>query len=63
MQAQDAQGWISYAVTAVIIGIVFAIRWRRMSVVKPLKLVRLWIFPALYAAAALSMFTMFPHTV
>ena len=60
MQAQDAQGWISYAVTAIIIGIVFAVRWRRMSVVKPLKLERLWIFPALYAAVALSMFTMYP---
>ncbi len=60
MQAHEAQGWISYAVTAVIIGIVFAVRWRRMSVVKPLKLERLWIFPALYAAAALYMFTMYP---
>ncbi len=41
MQAHEAQGWISYAITAVVIGIVFAVRWRRMSVVKPLKLERL----------------------
>jgi hypothetical protein len=60
MQAQETQGWISYAITAVIIGIVFAVRWRRMSVVKPLKLERLWIFPALYAAVTLYMFTMYP---
>jgi membrane protein CcdC involved in cytochrome C biogenesis len=60
MQAHEAQGWISYAVTAVIIGIVFAVRWRRMSVAKPLKLERLWVFPALYAAVALYMFTMYP---
>ena len=60
MQANEAQGWISYAITAVIIGIVFAIRWRRMSVVKPLKLERLWVFPALYAAVALYMVVMYP---
>jgi membrane protein CcdC involved in cytochrome C biogenesis len=60
MQAHEAQGWISYAITAVIIGIVFAVRWRRMSMVKPLKLERLWIFPALYAAVALYMVVMYP---
>ena len=60
MQAHEAQGWISYAITAVIIGIVFAVRWRRMSVVKPLKLERLWIFPASYAAVALYMVVMYP---
>ncbi len=60
MQAHEAQGWISYAITAVIIGIVFAVRWRRMSVVKPLKLERLWVFPAVYAAVALYMFVMYP---
>ncbi|BCA62204.1 hypothetical protein HMP09_1438 [Sphingomonas sp. HMP9] len=60
MQAQDAQGWISYAITAVIIAVVFAVRWRRMSVVKPLKLERLWVFPAIYAAAAVYMLTMYP---
>jgi chromate transport protein ChrA len=60
MQAHEAQGWISYAITAVVIGIVFAVRWRRMSVAKPLKLERLWIFPAIYAAVTLYMFAMYP---
>ena len=60
MQAQDAQGWISYAVTAVIIAVVFAIRWRRMRVVKPLRLERLWIFPACYAAVALFLVVSYP---
>ena len=60
MRANEAQGLISYAITAVIIGIVFAVRSRRMSVVKPLKLERLWAFPALYAAVALYMVVMYP---
>jgi hypothetical protein len=60
MQAHEAQGWISYAITAVVIAIVFAIRWRRMSVVKPLKLERLWVFPAIYAAVSLYMAVMYP---
>ena len=60
MQAHEAQGWSSYAITAVVIGIVFAVRWRRMSVVKPLKLERLWIFPACCASVALYMVVMYP---
>lgn len=62
MQFQSAppNGWISYAVTGAIIAIVFAIRWRRMSRVRPLKLERLWVFPALYAAVAAYMFVAHP---
>ncbi len=60
MQTHEAQGWISYAITAVVIGIVFAIRWRRMSIVKPLKLERLWVFPVCYAGVALYMAVMYP---
>jgi membrane protein CcdC involved in cytochrome C biogenesis len=52
--------WISYAITGAIIAIVFAIRWRRMSRVRPLKLERLWVFPALYAAVAAYMFVQHP---
>lgn len=59
MQAHP-QGWISYAITAVVIAVVFAIRWKRMSRVRPLKLERLWIFPAIYAAMAVVMFVQFP---
>ena len=60
VQAAHPQGWISYAITAVVIAVVFAIRWKRMSRVRPLKLERLWIFPALYAVVAIGMFVQFP---
>ena len=52
--------WISYAVTAVIIGVVLALRWRRMSRVRPLKLETLWVFPTLYAALAAYMYWAHP---
>lgn len=51
---------IQYVITAVIIAIVLALRWRRMSRVQPLKLERLWIFPALYAVVAIGMYWEFP---
>ncbi|MGR6328663.1 CcdC protein domain-containing protein [Sphingomonas sp. XXL09] len=60
MQTHDTQGWISYAVTAVIIAVVMALRWRRMQRVKPLKLERLWIVPALYAVALVATFSAKP---
>lgn len=59
-QAAHPQGWISYAITAVVIAVVFALRWRRMSKVRPLKVGQLWIFPALYAVVAIGMFVSFP---
>ena len=62
MQVQTVQSspWISYAITAAIIAVVFALRWRRMSRVTPLKLERLWILPALYAVIAVSLFVSTP---
>ena len=52
--------WISYGVTAVVIAIVLALRWRRMSRVRPLKLEQLWVFPAFYAAVAAYMYWTHP---
>ena len=52
--------WISYAVTAVVIGLVLALRWRRMSRERPLKLETLWVFPTLYAGLALYMYWAHP---
>ena len=49
MHTQQPGGWISYAIPLVVIAIVMAIRWRRMNRVRPLKLERLWMLPALYA--------------
>jgi hypothetical protein len=53
-------GWIGYAVTFGIVAIVFALRWRRMSRVTPLRVERLWIFPAVYAAMATWLYVEFP---
>ena len=53
-------GWVQYAITAGIIAVVFALRWRRMRQVAPLKLERLWIFPAFYTVVAGWMFTANP---
>ena len=52
MNAGSPNIWISYGVTAVVIAIVLALRWRRMSRVRPLKLETLWVFPTLYAGLA-----------
>lgn len=62
MHAQAAQPnpMISYAITALVIAVVFALRWRRMSRVTPLRLERLWVFPAIYAALALFLFATTP---
>jgi hypothetical protein len=62
MTPQDAQpgGWIQYAITAAIIAVVFALRWKRMSRVTPLRLERLWIFPSFYAVVAIAMFAAKP---
>jgi hypothetical protein len=49
MQVQPG-GVVQYLVPAAVIVIVMAFRLRRMSQVRPLKLERLWIFPALYGA-------------
>jgi hypothetical protein len=54
------QQWISFAVSAVVIGIVLFFRIRRMSKDRPLKLERLWILPALYAVFMVVMYWFFP---
>ena len=60
MQVQQAGGWISYAIPLVVIAVVMAIRWKRMSRVRPLKLERLWILPTLYAVVIGFTFSRFP---
>lgn len=60
MTVEPASPWVSYAITAAVIAVVFALRWRRMSRVQPLKLERLWVFPALYALVATYMFATHP---
>ncbi len=53
---------ISYAITALVIAVVFALRWRRMRRSTPLRLERLWIFPAIYACVAVGLFVATPPT-
>lgn len=52
--------WIGYAVTAVVIAIVLAVRLKRMNVLRPLKLELLWILPVIYFALAATMFVFQP---
>lgn len=52
--------WISFAISAVVILIVLAIRMRRMGKERPLKVEQMWIIPALYLGIAGYMFWRFP---
>ncbi|HEX8302061.1 CcdC protein domain-containing protein [Sphingomonas sp.] len=52
MNPANPQGWLSYAIPAIIIGIVLAFRFRNMNRERPLKIERLWIVPALYCVVA-----------
>ena len=60
MQVHQAGGWVSYAIPFVVIAIVVAIRWKRMSRVTQLKLERLWMLPAAYAALVVFAFSIHP---
>jgi hypothetical protein len=51
---------VTYAITAVVIVVVMALRWRRMSRQLPLKLERLWILPAVYLVVVVVTFSQFP---
>ena len=56
------QTWISYAITIGLVVIVMALRMRRMGRMRPLKLDRLWIVPALYFVVTAMMFWQLPPT-
>lgn len=50
MQVQPVQApWMSYVVPVVVVAVVMALRWRRMSRARRLRLETLWILPAVYA--------------
>lgn len=59
---QQPHGLMQYAVPALIFLIVFSIRARRMARVQPLRLERLWIVPAIYAAVCVAMLVQYPPT-
>lgn len=60
MHTEQPTGWISYAIPLVVIAVVMAIRWKRMSRVRPLRLERLWMLPAFYAVVIGFTFSRFP---
>ncbi|MET0308828.1 MAG: CcdC protein domain-containing protein [Sphingomonas sp.] len=53
-------GWISFAISAVVILVVLALRMRRMSQERPLRIEQMWIIPAIYLGVAGFMFWRFP---
>jgi len=54
------QSWITIATTVVIVGLVMALRMRKMGQMRPLKLETLWIVPAIYLAMTALMFWSLP---
>lgn len=60
VEGTNPHQWIGYVVTAVIIAMVLALRMRRLSRSRPLKIERLWILPSLYLVLASVMLVEFP---
>lgn len=54
------QRYASYAITALVMLVVLGLRFRSMAKARPLKLGRLWIFPAVYGCIATYIFVAFP---
>jgi hypothetical protein len=54
------QGWLQIVLPVVVLAVVFAVRWRRMSQDRPLRLERLWILPAIHLVVAGALFASAP---
>ena len=52
----DTPHLLRYGITALVVGLILALRLRRMSKARPLTLERLWIVPSLYALLVASLF-------
>lgn len=52
----DTPHLLRYGITALVVGLILALRIRRMSKARPLTLERLWIVPSLYALLVASLF-------
>jgi len=59
----QSQSWLQYAIPIGIFLLVFGLRARRLSQLRPLRLERLWIFPALYLIVCVWMLVQFPPTL
>jgi hypothetical protein len=63
MQAHTVQApWLSYAIPILVVAVVMALRWRRMSRARALKIETLWILPAVYAGVMGLVFASAPPT-
>ena len=61
MQIQQSP-FAAYAIPAIVLAVVLAVRWKRLGRPQPLKLERLWIMPAIFAALmAFTFVEMPPH--
>jgi hypothetical protein len=61
MQAQTVPApWLNYAIPVIIIVLVMALRWRRMSRTQRLRLETLWVLPAIYLAIVALTFAALP---
>jgi hypothetical protein len=64
MQAHTGQApWITTVVPILVIMVVMALRWRRMSRARALRIETLWILPAVYAAVVGLIFFSAPPTM
>jgi hypothetical protein len=64
MQVHETQpqNWLSYAIPVVMVLVVFGLRMRRMTQLRPLRLERLWVVPALYLVVVAFLFAQHPPT-
>ena len=48
MHTEAGPAWMQYVIPVAVIALVMAMRWRRMSKARPLKIETLWVVPAIY---------------
>jgi len=48
MHTEAGPAWMQYVIPVAVIAVVMALRWRRMSRARPLKIETLWVVPAIY---------------
>lgn len=56
----ERQQLATYVATFAVIAVVLALRWRRMSRARPLKVERLWVFPAVFAVVVALLYAQHP---
>ena len=62
-QSVGPHGWLQYAIPLIAFAVIFSLRARRMTQVRPLKLERLWIVPAIYVVLVVVTFANKPPSM